>query len=564
MRKGWLLFVTGWALIMAGSWLAAAVQTSGGISVRDVRFAGGHGVQMSGLLYVPANATRQTPAPAILAVHGYINSRETQSGFAIEFARRGYVVLAIDQTGHGYSGGAAFSDGFGGPASLAYLQSLAGVDKANIGLEGHSMGGWAVLAAAAAMPDAYKAMVLEGSSTGKPFAAEATATWPRNLAVVFSRHDEFSTIMWGVERARDVVGSAKLKAAFGTSNEIVPGRIYGIIGNGTARRLTTPWTTHPGDHISTVAIGDSLDWFGRTLVGGMPRPVSDQIWYWKDIGTGVALGGFVLLLLGSFDVLLGLGFAGLRTVPPPVEARRDGDWWRRLAATAVVPTLSFFPAFMLVTAMLPPSRLLPQTVTTQVLAWAAVNTAITLALEWRRHRRQPALFGQHPVQFGAIALGTIGIGYGALFVADWAFKVDFRFWVIALKLFNRDQFAIALVYLLPLTGCYLVALRSLHDWLAVAKDRPATHYVSGIAAMALGFLVLLALDYGVFFATGTLPTAFDPLSTVIAIQFVPLLTMVAVIGVFTWRRTGSHVPGALLCGLLVTWYIVAGTATQVV
>ncbi|WP_201721683.1 hypothetical protein [Caulobacter sp. B11] len=29
----------------------------------------------------------------MLAVHGYINSRETQSPFAIEFARRGYVVL---------------------------------------------------------------------------------------------------------------------------------------------------------------------------------------------------------------------------------------------------------------------------------------------------------------------------------------------------------------------------------------------------------------------------------------------------------------------------------------
>ncbi|WP_201721682.1 S9 family peptidase [Caulobacter sp. B11] len=46
------------------------------------------------------------------------------------------------------------------------------VDPGNIGLEGHSMGGWTVLAAAAAMPDAYKAVVLEGSSTGKPFAAD--------------------------------------------------------------------------------------------------------------------------------------------------------------------------------------------------------------------------------------------------------------------------------------------------------------------------------------------------------------------------------------------------------
>ena len=115
MRKGWLLFLAGWALVLGGAALASAIQTTGGIRVHDVRFPGAGGVMMSGLLYVPPNATAQTPAPGVLAVHGYINSRETQSGFAIEFARRGYVVLALDQTGHGYSGGSAFANGFGGP-----------------------------------------------------------------------------------------------------------------------------------------------------------------------------------------------------------------------------------------------------------------------------------------------------------------------------------------------------------------------------------------------------------------------------------------------------------------
>ena len=43
---------------------------------------------------------------------------------------------------------------------------------------------------------------------------------------------------------------------------------------------------------------------------------------------------------------------------------------------------------------------------------------------------------------------------------------------------------------------------------------------------------------------------------------VPLLGIAAVIATFTWRRTGSSLPGALICGLFVTWYVVAGTATQ--
>ena len=82
-------------------------------------------------------------------------------------------------------------------------------------------------------------------------------------------------------------------------------------------------------------------------------------------------------------------------------------------------------------------------------------------------------------------------------------------------------------------------------------------------ASAAGLLAaMLALVYGVLFATGTLLTAWDPLSTVILIQFVPVLTALAIIATFLWQRTGSYRPGGLLAGLLVTLYVVAGTATQ--
>ena len=135
MRPKWKLLVAGWVLLLAGSELAHLVQTSGGVDVRDVRIDMEDGGHLSALLYLPPSATAASPAPAVLAVHGYINSRETQSGFAIELARRGYVVLALDQTGHGFSDGRAMTEGFGGPAGLAYLRGLAFVDTANVGLQ---------------------------------------------------------------------------------------------------------------------------------------------------------------------------------------------------------------------------------------------------------------------------------------------------------------------------------------------------------------------------------------------------------------------------------------------
>ena len=95
---------------------------------------------MSSLRYIPKNATAEIPAPGIAAIHGYINSHETQDGFAIEFARRGYMVLAPDQTGHGCSDPPAMASGFGSADSLHYILTPDIVDKDNIGLKGHSMG----------------------------------------------------------------------------------------------------------------------------------------------------------------------------------------------------------------------------------------------------------------------------------------------------------------------------------------------------------------------------------------------------------------------------------------
>ena len=52
-------------------------------------------------LYKPASATADAPAAAVLLLHGYQNDHETCSAYAIELARRGVVVMALDEYGHG-------------------------------------------------------------------------------------------------------------------------------------------------------------------------------------------------------------------------------------------------------------------------------------------------------------------------------------------------------------------------------------------------------------------------------------------------------------------------------
>ena len=577
MRK-WALAALGVLLIAAGGWYAHSVQTTGGIDVREVHFPGAGGVTMSGLLYVPATATAAAKAPGILAVHGYINTKEAQDGFAIEFARRGYVVLAMDQRGHGASGGAAFTGGFGGPDGLKYLRALPMVDTDNIGLEGHSMGGWTVLAAASAMPDGYRAMVLEGSSTGAPFAADGTPAWPRNLAVIYSRYDEFAPLMWGVPKAADVGQGAKLKALFGTRTPVVENGLYGSIEAGTARILHQPPVTHPGDHISHAAIGHALDWFAQTLKGGTPRPSTDQVWFGKEAGTAIALIGFVTLVLGAFNGLLSLPvFADLPQAPAPVRTKRDAGWWTALLLTAFLPIVTFYPLMNagMATALMPSAlkALWPQLITNDILLWALVGAVLTLVIN--AVTRAPKPTPRSPILSAwFIAILCVAIGYGALLASDALFKTDFRFWVVGLRLLTPAQALHAAAYLPLFFVFFWVTLRALHANLAVAGDGWIAQYATGKMALAAGFVALLILQYGALFATGhLLVPAGGPaaaimgaqsmaLNTIIAIQFYPLMATIGVVAVFCWRRTGTALPGAALCSLLVTWYIVAGTATQ--
>ncbi|MEJ2443846.1 MAG: alpha/beta fold hydrolase [Exilibacterium sp.] len=561
--EGRLLWL-GIVIMVLGCWLAASIQTAGGVRVQDVRFTGSNGTAMSGLLYIPPNATAETPAPAVLVVHGYFNSREAQDGFAIEFSRRGYVVLAIDQTGHGYSQPPAFANAFGGIDGLKYLRSLDIVDKNNVGLEGHSMGGWAVVNAAAAIPDGYKALVLEGSSTGAPYAPEGTTSFPRNLAVVFSRYDEVPEIMWGVNKATNVTNSQKMQGVFGTSETIVPGKVYGSMEAGSARVLYTPAGTHPMDHIYTVAIGHAVDWMQNNLDGGKVIPADDQIWYWKEIGTLVALIGFAVFILGVLGGLLNLPyFAVLKGEPQVSTVKRDTRWWITLAVGALIPAATFLPFCRLGGEIIPINGVLSQKFASEVTFWALLNVVIILSLA-KVFRAQAARAIDQIVPSIILAVWVFAIAYAAVAMADFFFEVDFRIWFIAFKVMSHAQAAAFAVYLLPFVIFFVVALRSLHVALAVSTDSAVVQYLANIAALAAGFVVFLLMQYGLLFS-GHKPVQFhifDPLRLIISINFVPLMIFVAVVSTFAYRHTGRYLPGALICAAFVTWYMVVGQATQ--
>lgn len=538
-------------LMMAlGSGLAHRVQTrDGSVAVTDLRFTGASGHALSALLYVPPGASADHPVPGILAVHGYINSRETQSSFAIELARRGYAVLALDQTGHGFSAPPAFSDGFGGPDGLAKLRSLPMVDPDNIGLEGHSMGGWAVLSAAASDPDGYRALALVGSGPGLFGAPDADAKFPRNLAVILSRYDEFSELMWQVPTGGAVTGSAHLERVFGTSGAVTPGVLHGSIDDLDARILYVPPVTHPGDHISRTATARVVDWFGRTLHGARPLPADDQVWFGKELATGLALLGLLLFL----PALAVLGPVAPRAAGSTPDIAR----WRWLAA-ALIPVLTYFPCFLLADAWLPPGGFWPQPISNGLMIWLGLNTAVNLALNARHLRALvPTRADLVPV---LRCLAALGIGYGALALVNATWLVDWRFWVLAAKPLASWHWPILAGYLPVLLLGFAGIGLALHEGLGHDPRRPGAMALRNAALLAGPFAVLMAIQYGVLFAGLPLPLG-QPLLTIVAIQFVPLLAFVAAASTVLYQVSGRIWPGAVLDAGLVGWLVVAGTAT---
>jgi len=583
----WIL-VLALLLILVGGFVAYQTQTDRGkIAIRDVRFMGSNGIMMSGLLYIPKGVDAKNKAPGILAVHGYINSRETQDGFAIEFARRGYVVLALDQTGHGYSDPPAFANGFGGIDGLKYLRSLDMVDLDNIGLEGHSMGGWAIGIAAGIMKDAYKSCVFAGSSTGTYGAPDGTPTFPRNLGLIYGKYDEFSQLMWLTPIPRNIVKSDKLKKVFGTTEDVVVAKLYGSIEEGTARKLYQPPVIHPREHLSTESIGNAIEWFQMTLKGGNNLPPSNQTWYWKEFFNLVALVGMVILLIALGGYLLKTNyFKELQEEPAPKKSMSGGGWWIGAVIMVLLPLPIYLWAWVYhwnSKGIARPSCIWPEQITTVIIFWASGMAIVSLILFLVWYFLTKKKSGATSVNLGltwkdeGLKWGKIGrsfllafiivfIAHLTLAVSTWLFQTDYRFWVFAVKPLDALYFRITLGYVIPFLFYFIILGIVLHGQMRPGKPDVTMgmgkETIINIILLILGYFIFLAYHYIPLFAGGTLGFTQRSASLfgIVMFQYIPIFAIVGWVTTYFYRKTGHIYVGAFLNTMLITWIIVMGQA----
>ena len=137
-NKAVSFFAACMAILLVCSTLIWGFQTSwGSVKIKRLNLTSQDGTTVSSLIYIPKNATDETPAPVAVIYHGRSNHAHSNDTWSMELARRGYVVLSPDLQGGGESD-PSVDRSIQAKTVAEYANSLSYVEKDAINLIGYS------------------------------------------------------------------------------------------------------------------------------------------------------------------------------------------------------------------------------------------------------------------------------------------------------------------------------------------------------------------------------------------------------------------------------------------
>ncbi len=284
-----LILLAWWGLLGAGR----------GLDSR--RLSGANGEPLRFL--APADATG---VPGVIIAHGFSGSTPFMLGFGQILARAGYGVMLLDFDGHGSARVRLDDNSLPRNLDAAYAALIAQpeIDPARVALLGHSMGSGAVMSAAIADAERYRATIAVS-----PTGAEVSPQSPRNLL-----------LMAGTLEPRFAANGRDLLARAGGANDDLAG------GRGRAM-VDVPNVEHITILFSGVAHQAALDWLNRTFDRPAATAAPDRrvVWYVAH------LAGWLLLVTAA---------APLFPAAAPAAVRRRAPWpWLGLPLGALAAVL---------------------------------------------------------------------------------------------------------------------------------------------------------------------------------------------------------------------------------
>jgi uncharacterized protein len=584
------------AVLLAAVILAALVQRDfGRVAVSNVTYPNANGIPVRAKLLRPVEATASSPAPGIVYVHGYQNNRETSDAYAIELARRGFVVLSIDAIGRGNSGvpgdpeAADFDVTYGAATSFTYLKALTFVTDGAVGMMGHSLG--AEMAYTVAQRDpTVRALAFSGFA----YRDDATAESPKNMLMIIGQYDEYRERMTGVaDIEAEWMSSPQTAAAIPVANPQL-GAVYGDFQQGTARQVFVPRVIHLHESHSREAVARAVDWMRLALQPQTPWiDAGSQTWPIKEWATGIALVAGMAALLPLAYLLLGTRLFRPLQGPAGSSYAAPGRAYLRWAVVNGVLMLLYLPLifalFGLHVYVVPIDGLFPMMMVNGIVWWFVVINIIGFFLFRRWFRRQARTQGvtlaelgvsDRPDRFGLrwAQLGRGALLAGLLFAFAYLvqaglerlFIVDYRFifpFASDLTPYRWLMFAIYFPFLLLgflFLGAFLHG-QMRRPWKKGVVRTWAAWSAANVLVLVVPLLVLLAAQYVPLLVTGVIPFVGPGgvLATFVMNLFHVIGVLVLVIPVSTWlyQLTGKIYPGAILSAALVAWMF---TSSQVI
>lgn len=594
---------------------ASLLQTSGGqVKIKDLRWETSSGHMLSGLLFVPENATKDQPAPAIVTSHGWYNTREMQDLNYVELSRRGYVVISIDMYGHGNSDAVKPEEwpvnGTGMYDAVKLLADLPYVDKEKIGITGHSNGAraanWSINEdnkqenplVSSVLLIANDAMYT--SDPGEPLywalkpkdAKYENVYGSRDVGVIAAQYDEFFFRTMGADGKptvpRNYIHTDPAQSFLNFGKDPAEGekresyKLYKqtIDGEEATRVIYNPAQIHPWNHFSKDVVESTIEFFDDSLGAPDQLNSSNQIWQWKVFFNFIGLAGFVLFIVSVTKVLLFTApFASLRAdqeVKAQAAPKGIGKlwFWGGIAASALVSYFSYLALYNWSVASIP--AFFPQFPPFYIGVWCVVTGLFALVIMAASHFFYSKKNGLDLKETGVLIsfralMKTLGLAltvsvlaYSLVFIADYFFKADFRIWVLTIKTFTPDKLLIALKYL-PFFLLFYVANSIAINCFNFVKIGSREWVNTAIMALAnsIGIIILVVIQYMNFWITGEV--FYNDLSHIIGIWLFPIIIILIVAAVISrkiYKVTRNPYLAGFINAFIITVMTVTNTLTQ--
>lgn len=579
-------------LCLVSSAGAGLFQTNfGTVDYHDMTFVTQSGHELDALLLVPENATAEKPAPAIVVSHGWYNNREMQDLNYVEYARRGYVVLAISMYGHGDSevlpGNTWWDDennANGLYDGVKYVAELPFVDPSRIGVTGHSNGALACREAVLQDDEGLIAAALLVSNDAVYTDADGkfyNQFGTRDAAIVACQYDEFFHRVDG-SAPRDFIRqkTAQSFLHFGADPEGLEARsaetfyMQIVDGEEAIRAIMNPAITHPWAHFSAGVVAFSVDFFDRALGAPAPLAHTDQIWQWKAAFNALGIVGFFLFVVFAALALLDTAYFAELKVSEPVmpwpalEGKAKSRYWRVNLISALISIPLYFIAFIL--GFVLQSDIWNQGASRVIGLWSLLCGLVAwLTIRSKKYpvdREERGIRISRGKLFKSVllALTVVCAAFALVFLSDYLFLTDYRLWCFAtIRAFSAEHIPMILVFL----PCWLVyyiftsiagnccnyVMMGRNSWTAVFLQ---------MFFVFLGPQMMIMGQYITFFTSGRM--VLDPLTGIMGIWLFPIvliLPLAALISNVIYRKTKNPYIGGVIMGIIACILTVTNTLT---